>query len=538
MPLFTFNFQSFPIISNHFKQFLITILSPHPPASVDHKDKLAKFIETYALSEPIYSTTTHQHGDQTVYFAKLQIGLKDFVTFPDCYVCEESAEHAAAKIALDKLNALLCLNCSSDSASESEDELVENILQLLEKEKDDLILSYHLEKRYYEVYHQNLHANWLDMIKSSKCFSVDEIEVGHKSFFSVALARPPARSPGARSPLKQFAVEQPTMQPAEQLIMHPVERPTKQSTEQPAKIRLVDTDELSENVEEWDDEETLFDYDDWEGAEEEMLMNGGVPLAAIEEAGQQSAGMKYQVETEEELGFAPDEETMCTNLDEVAITSEVETSDSGHSRSRSPFSDLHTILELPTELELPRDGDWTVHVLEVTEAGSLQLRLADNYPQLEELTREMHRFYVQEQRGELKKLIKGNVYAAVVGEAVFRVQLLQLLSNGQARCRFLDDGLTEVAYCCNLFEIDRQFLRLPWQAFHARLDGIRPDQLTKFAPLIRLFIELKMLEHQNQLYLVARPTCHEPVTVRLFDTSHPSHDLDVNKLLIDFLSQK
>ena len=491
--------------------------------SIDYKRKLADFVKAHDISAPKYTTTTHKNGDLVVYYAKLQIGHRNFVTFPDCYHSEESAEHAVAKKTLEELTSLLDLSSSSESLSAAEGDQIKSIAKLF-NERDDLFLSDHLEKRYYEVYHQNLLANWLDLIKSSNWFSVDETRVGEKSFFSISLTKLAAES----------------IQPAAQ---------------QPARIVHVEAGELSIVKERNETEENEWNLRGDQG--DEACVENKEPVKR---------------EAKEELGFVPAEETRCTNLDEVAVTYHIQTNfdpvlgERKHDKLND-FHTLHTILELPSDLELPINCNWIVHALgklfilisliiqmthlitclmtnlycslslDTTETGEIVLRLANGYPDLLRLTDEMNRFYLQERKGKQKKLVKGNVYAAVFGKTVFRVQMLRLLPEDRVQCKCLDDGAVEVVSHCNLFEIERQFLRLPWQSFQARFDGVEPLLAAKCSALVRLFIELRILEHEKNLYLIAKPTCLEPIIVRLYDTSHPDRDLDLNKLLMNFLSQ-
>ena len=421
-----------------------------------------------------------------------------------------SAEHAVAKQALEWLNSLLTLSPSSDSLSENEEDQIEAIVRLF-NEQEDLFLSDNLEKRFYEVYHKNLAANWLDLIKSSNRFFIIETRVGQKSYCLVSLAKPAVES---------------------------IDTPAQPS----AMIEQANGPSKSEDRNERNTPRIVVDECETESAKIE-ISNGAVLLNGGSDFYLESNEYDDEIEIEElETDFLPEEETRCTNLDEVAFTYEAQfkTNDFFCPSEPLPLSlpTLHTILELPSDLELPTDRDWTVHVLDVTESGHLMLRLSDDYAELQELTSQMNRFYVQLGKGKLKKLLTGNCYAVVFGETVFRAQVLQLLPDNQVRCRFLDDGVVEVVSCDNLFEIDRQFLKLPWQSFQAKLDDVGLDLAGKYAPLIRLFFDLKMLEHENTLHLVAKPTCLEPVTVHLFDTSHPDRDLDLNELLINFVSRK
>lgn len=490
-----------------------------PGNSIDYKFNLANFLKQCKLDAPKYSATENPSGELVGWFGKVQIGNRNFVTFPDCYDSEASAEQAVAKKAF---TSLLDLMSSTESLSENEEDQIDGIVRLFER--DDTFLSEYVEKRYHEVYHQDLSPNWLDLIKSSNRFSVTETRAGPKSYHLVSLAKPAGKS-------------------------------TDTFTQQSAKIGQVKLNGLSKVEDQKEDRNFSDDELEAESAEiedpnEAVLVNGGGDFRAESDESDDEFEIKNGLES------PPEEETRCTNLDEVAVTYKTSVKIPNgdflcpkdlplHNGMHDAFAcvpcdphTLHTILELPSDLELDMEHDWTVHVLDTNEAGQVMLRLADGYEELNKLTSEMSRFYLQLRKGKLKKLLEGNCYVVVLGKTVFRVQLLQLLPKDQVRCRFLDDGVVEVVSRFNLFEIDRQFLRLPWQSFPAKLAGVDADLIGKYAPLIRLFIELKMLEHESTLQLVAKPICLEPVTVHLFDTSNPDRDLDLNKLLIDFLSRK
>ena len=98
-------------------------------------------------------------------------------------------------------------------------------------------------------------------------------------------------------------------------------------------------------------------------------------------------------------------------------------------------------------------------------------------------------------------------------------------------CHFADDGVYERIERSCLRVLDNRFLRLPFQAFEVKLDGV---DLKGVGTLFRKFFDEK-LEADEAVCLIARPISYEPLTVRLYDTSGRK-DIDVNRLLLDYIA--
>lgn len=186
-------------------------------------------------------------------------------------------------------------------------------------------------------------------------------------------------------------------------------------------------------------------------------------------------------------------------------------------------------------------------VLRATNSREIVLRLTNNTEKLDKLITDLHKFYNEDRKGKrVENLIINKIYAAVFDGAVFRVQSI-LIEGKEVYCWFLDDGIIEKINKSNLYEIDNEFMKLPFQAFNVRLDGLQ-DQSES---LIQKFIDNKMKENDDALCLIARiiptettnddttndDTTNDETTliVRLYDTSKDDQDIDLNKEIIEFI---
>lgn len=116
--------------------------------------------------------------------------------------------------------------------------------------------------------------------------------------------------------------------------------------------------------------------------------------------------------------------------------------------------------------------------------------------------------------------------------AAFRVEALIQIDD-KITCSFVDDGPFERVDRSDLRVLDKRFLRLPFQAFSAKLDGVHLNGAEY--TLFRKFFEERLKAADGGLCLIARPTCYKPITVRLYDTSG-SDDIDVNHELLDYIA--
>ena len=190
--------------------------------------------------------------------------------------------------------------------------------------------------------------------------------------------------------------------------------------------------------------------------------------------------------------------------------------------------------ELPEELELSKDEDWQILVLRTTSSNQLVVRLTNNTDKLDELISKLNKFYNERKLGvNVDKIILKKIYAAVFDGAVFRVEAL-LLEGDQVHCWFLDDGINEKISKLNLREMDNEFMKFPFQAFTVHLDGLENESES----LIRRFVDNKRQEHDDAFCLIARPTCYEPITVKLFDTTNEETDIVLNQEIKSYIDKQ
>ena len=196
---------------------------------------------------------------------------------------------------------------------------------------------------------------------------------------------------------------------------------------------------------------------------------------------------------------------------------------------------LYLIRELPEELPLVGNKNWKVKVLNA-QNGKLWLRLVENTANLVELLNRLGAYYMdRNQCDSVRTIIIDNIYVVLMDAKVFRAKALKFVDEDLVRCFFLDDGIFENVSIDKLFEIEDEFIKLPFQAFQVELENLKDlDEESKL--LLDKYIDYKMKEHNNSLSLIAKPISFDPTTVRLlYETEFKSHDTNLNEMISNFI---
>ncbi|XP_059480281.1 tudor domain-containing protein 7B isoform X2 [Neocloeon triangulifer] len=188
----------------------------------------------------------------------------------------------------------------------------------------------------------------------------------------------------------------------------------------------------------------------------------------------------------------------------------------------------------PPPITLPKEEHWDVYITNANSTTELWLRLVgDIYSVLyENLATEMELHYLGSKKAVEGSVKEGDFFALQLDDCVHRVQL-QSIDNGMAQCLLLDHGQIETIAASELKVLEKQFLRLPFQAVQCELKGLEDfsnaegvQELLLDTLIGKTFVAQPSPEFLEQQYQLDS----QPVPLVLFDTS-TSEDINVNTQL-------
>ena len=423
-----------------------------------------------------FKISKHKNSGQLVYYSKVQFGDKYcFVTFPSCYTSQENALKAISKKALEGLKTTLLSKSTSKIAQE--DDLVNNIIKLF-SDNEDTILSDYLVKRYFEVYQQCLESNWIELIKSSKLFTVDEIKISSKLFISISLNN------------NKSTIDQP--------IEYTESLKNEEEDEELNYYPFYDQIYISnKNIKECaiTEEIQLPSF-------EEMFAKH---LKSCNRVGYFNVQDRKKLDLIREL---PDSVKIPNDSDfEVLILSGRSANDGNVFLRLLEYSnDLDTLINEMNELYLRR-----------RKGRRIENTIIDN----------VYVALFNRPNDQIEGIVS-------------RIKVIELIGSGLVNCLFLDDGFIDIISVENLREIEDPFLQLPFQALEVKLDFGFTKIEKEFKRLINEIIEFKLIEQEassSSLCLIGKLTnSGEPIaTIGLFDTSNNDYDIDLNQLIAKFI---
>ncbi|XP_060066222.1 tudor domain-containing protein 7B-like [Ylistrum balloti] len=194
--------------------------------------------------------------------------------------------------------------------------------------------------------------------------------------------------------------------------------------------------------------------------------------------------------------------------------------------------------KVPPRHTLPQNGQFCdIHVGLVFDPANFVITPFDTMSDIQRLHQELNDYMSEtqsQQRLSEEEVKLGHLYAGQQEECWYRTMVRQAVGPELFSVYFPDLGEFNVVDTSELLPLPLKFWSLPFQAFKAKLDTIRPAKHTGFWTEGAIFKMKELTEGRNLVGLVRGIDDKRVVSLSLVDTSDENIDICIEDVLIEF----